>query len=122
MLSSKLYCTSFYKTKESAEAEGSSSGEGLPDSHKALSSSLSTRQGGKVKKKEKFKERREMMPQGVLGDSWLFVTCLSLLTTISYRQVHFSCPNLKVLLDWGFSSYRQRQWARLEEETKSKVH
>lgn len=75
-----------------------------------------------MKKKEKFKERREKMPQGVLGDSWLFVTCLSLLTTISFRPVHFSCPNLKGLLDWGFSSCRQRQWARLEEGTKSKAH
>ena len=89
------------------------------DTHKALSSSLSTRQGGKTKK-EKIKGRRETMAQGVLGDSWIFGD-LSFATDHNFLQTS-SLFNLKGLLDWGFLSYRQRQWARLEEETKSKAH
>lgn len=110
-----------------AEAEGSSAVKGLPSAHKTLSSSLCTRQGwvGEEKKKEKLKGRIRNM---LLGCSWGQLSlCDSVSLSfasnhISCRPVHFPCPNLKILLDWGFSSYRQRQWARLEEGTESKAH
>lgn len=101
--------------------------KGLPSTHKTLSSSLCTRQGweGGEKKKGKLKGRIRSM---LLGCSWGQLSLcdsayLSFTSNhISCRPVLFPCPSLKVLLDWGFWSYRQRQWASLEEGTKSKAH